>query len=696
MENISLTVSLCDGPNDNKQPQPPPTIHIELYFINLKTIKKFQKRKIGRRSNTDNNNNYHQTNRIWSRMINRKLSKRSRNYRKLLVLEQYLFHSLINSSSPPTTLQQQQSRITFGNGIVFQPGLYIIQLELQQFPFDKDDDDYKKSDDDILLQLYLNSMANSSPYPILPPVASIMIKQIESKDDTSTNQSSSAVEIWWNPIPISPASTIIDQNYEYCLLITKQQPAEEDDGNHYRRYKDKCSIEQIPIESDRSIRICSNQTKIFVNNLLAEQLYFVDVFVRNLKHSNGGMQSKYWTTNFTLIDYHRQQQQQHREQEEQKNWQEKSSLPLLHDSLFTGIFLDSKNQYRKRFLFKLPILSSLNGNDQQQPQKLYIYIQPCSGLGPIQLNVEEISLNYFDQLRRRRRRQGKHHHHHRRRHRQDNFDNSINDDDIMDEEEDNPFPSNENSILFFDEIIETRTIEINVPIRSNYQIINTGLIYLIIELNTVSSMQTRSMIMLLTNSLVKFPFPRLPQDKSIRVMETLKQCDSITLVWNASPDERVTYCILQRDAKYGHSFEESKNFCQKIKSPPPSTIDRQSSSQNNDLDDMIYWNDRYQNEHSYPTRKVLCRRYRTQKRINNDLIMQQIKKLQPGRQYIFMIQIKGRKNQLNYEQIYVETKNFDECLSSSSSNWQNGNDENDDGQSDGLGERRKRWRGRSL
>ena len=47
-------------------------------------------------------------------------------------------------------------------------------------------------------------------------------------------------------------------------------------------------------------------------------------------------------------------------------------------------------------------------------------------------------------------------------------------------------------------------------------------------------------------------------------METLKQCDSITLVWNASPDERVTYCILQRDAKYGHSFEESKNFCQKI------------------------------------------------------------------------------------------------------------------------------------
>ncbi|OTF74078.1 hypothetical protein BLA29_001131 [Euroglyphus maynei] len=171
-------------------------------------------------------------------------------------------------------------------------------------------------------------------------------------------------------------------------------------------------------------------------------------------------------------------------------------------------------------------------------------------------------------------------------------------------------------------------------------------------------MQSRSMILLATNSLTKFPFPRLPSDKSIRVMETLKQCDSVTLVWNASPDDRVTYCILQRDAKYGHGFEESKHLCQKIKPP---TINRRSSNANNtyddndnDIDEIL--NDRYLNEHSYPTRRVLCRRYRTQKRINNDLIMQQIKKLQPGRQYIFTITIKGRKNQLNYEQIYVDTK----------------------------------------
>lgn len=36
--------------------------------------------------------------------------------------------------------------------------------------------------------------------------------------------------------------------------------------------------------------------------------------------------------------------------------------------------------------------------------------------------------------------------------------------------------------------------------------------------------------------------------------------------------------------------------------------------------------------------------------------MQQIRKLQPGRQYIFLVTIKGRQNTLNYEQIWTETK----------------------------------------
>ena len=85
------------------------------------------------------------------------------------------------------------------------------------------------------------------------------------------------------------------------------------------------------------------------------------------------------------------------------------------------------------------------------------------------------------------------------------------------------------------------------------------------------------------------------------------------MVWNASPDERVTYCILQRDAKYGHGFEESKHLCKKIKPP---TINRRSSSPNdsdnnndNNVNHMVVLDDRYLNEHSYPTRKVLCRRY---------------------------------------------------------------------------------------
>ncbi|XP_075592025.1 protein NDNF isoform X2 [Dermatophagoides farinae] len=619
-ENISLTATLC-GQSDSQ-----PTIHIELYFINSKTIKKFHKRKIGRRSND------RQTQRIWTRMINRKLSRRSKNHRKLLVLE----HLLHSSSS-----LLQQSRTTFGNGIVFQPGLYIIQME-SNFPYNDERVDEKS---DVPIQLYLNSKSNPMPYPFLPPVASILIQQVYGEFDTF-NQSSA--EIWWNPV----ISSDIHQNYEYCLVIQENYP-----------YKDKCSSE-IQLSE---IRICSNQTKMTVHDLRPGQLYFVDVFVRNLNHLNG-LQSKYWTANFTLIDHHTQQ----------KIWREQfHSMQQLHDSLFTGVFLDSKNQYRKRFLFKLPFMPNEENN------KLYIYIQPCIGLGSIQLNVEEISLNYFDQLRRKR------HQHHRRQENFDMADNSIID-EIMDDYNPLTDSDTDNAMLFFEEIMETRTIELTIPV--SYRTINTGMLYLIIELNTVAMMQSRSMVLLVTNSLSKFPFPRLPNDKSIRVMETLKQCDSVTLVWNASPDERVTYCILQRDAKYGHGFEESKHLCQKIKPP---TINRRSSSpkdsdndNDNNVNHMVVLDDRYLNEHSYPTRKVLCRRYRTQKRINNNLIMQQIKKLQPGRQYIFMITIKGRKNQLNYEQIYADTKDDGECSVMNRNNYMDDNDELDR-------ERRKRWRGRS-
>lgn len=91
----------------------------------------------------------------------------------------------------------------------------------------------------------------------------------------------------------------------------------------------------------------------------------------------------------------------------------------------------------------------------------------------------------------------------------------------------------------------------------------------------------------------------------LQAMETLKKCNSVTLVWNFSPDERVTYCILQRDAKYANGFQESKHLCFKIK---PNKRSLNKDRKNAEVDSIDIINERYLNEQSQPTRKVLCRR----------------------------------------------------------------------------------------
>ncbi|XP_015923673.1 protein NDNF [Parasteatoda tepidariorum] len=154
-----------------------------------------------------------------------------------------------------------------------------------------------------------------------------------------------------------------------------------------------------------------------------------------------------------------------------------------------------------------------------------------------------------------------------------------------------------------------------------------------------TTMHSRKVRLWISGKKHAFPFPVLPQDKSVRVFETLTTCNSITIGWKTSPDERVKYCIY-RQAAYDELMErtlaEPQNFCEP------------------------------QLEGSTFRKTVLCRRYhRFSKRRFNNLIMQKIKGLHPGMTYLFEVQVtKVKGKMLPYEQVWATT--LDSCSNNKS------------------------------
>ena len=121
---------------------------------------------------------------------------------------------------------------------------------------------------------------------------------------------------------------------------------------------------------------------------------------------------------------------------------------------------------------------------------------------------------------------------------------------------------------------------------------------------------------------------------------------------------------MQRDADLiNSSFKETRELCSKInpsRTNKRSLIVRQDSSMPEDDDDD---DDDDEERFVAPTRKVICRRYKSSKRRRSNLIMQEIRHLQPGKRYIFQVVVtKGRGRSLNYEQLWTETKENNACL----------------------------------
>lgn len=223
-----------------------------------------------------------------------------------------------------------------------------------------------------------------------------------------------------------------------------------------------------------------------LHQLKPKQNYYVDVFVRN--QMNGGA-SRYWTANFSLTDPTRHDSNNRKSLSD-------SVDQALHDSLFTGVFLDAKNKYRKKLLYRVP-------SDTSSTSKVHLFIQPCDGQGPIQLVVRQTIAELYSDRRKR------------------HDEDSIADQDLTNNEQlifgaNHDEQSNDQGVLLLEEVTETKTFEISIPITPDHSAYN-GSVILEFELNTLAKRLSRNMVLLVSSELNKFPFPRLPHDRTIRV-----------------------------------------------------------------------------------------------------------------------------------------------------------------------------------
>ncbi|XP_067136252.1 protein NDNF-like [Centruroides vittatus] len=168
------------------------------------------------------------------------------------------------------------------------------------------------------------------------------------------------------------------------------------------------------------------------------------------------------------------------------------------------------------------------------------------------------------------------------------------------------------------EVMDTKTLSVVPPSNGTYQI----------SVETTSESPRRAR-MWVGRKFHKLPFPVLPEDKSVKIFDTLTTCDSVTLAWHSTIDEKVKYCIYKRTAKAGfvRLFASPQNFCE-------------------------------QSEETEEGReRVLCRRYHrfSRQRFNN-VIMQRVRNLKPSFTYVFDVRVtKHNAKTLSYERVWVTT-----------------------------------------
>lgn len=106
------------------------------------------------------------------------------------------------------------------------------------------------------------------------------------------------------------------------------------------------------------------------------------------------------------------------------------------------------------------------------------------------------------------------------------------------------------------EVMDTRTLTINHPSNGTY----------VVKVSSTVP-ELRRVHLLISKKYHKFPFPTLPDDSSVKVMGSLTTCNSVTLAWKAALDEKVRYCIFKQEMKGSYSgvFAKPEDFCSETK-----------------------------------------------------------------------------------------------------------------------------------
>ncbi|XP_038060190.1 protein NDNF-like [Patiria miniata] len=126
----------------------------------------------------------------------------------------------------------------------------------------------------------------------------------------------------------------------------------------------------------------------------------------------------------------------------------------------------------------------------------------------------------------------------------------------------------------------------------------------------------------------KYPFPRLPDDKRIKVFENLRQCDSVTLAW-LSTKEVSQYCLYKRVDK-------------QAKRPTKRSRGRNRQCLEPDMRKR--------------TEKVICRSI-SGTDVDRDVLMEEVSGLSPDTTYIFDVYVSSfGKQTLAYRSATVTTK----------------------------------------
>ncbi|KAM7304925.1 protein NDNF [Ixodes scapularis] len=321
------------------------------------------------------------------------------------------------------------------------------------------------------------------PFPQLPTKAKVDVLQIRN----------SRVLFTWKA---SPSEALVDQDVRYCVAINRKgnfdtmcavesalrgdvpKVPHQDSGfgfwwekaaHRKMALKTREMMRNVHVQKDVAFECIGRRTWHSFADLEVDQRYFIDVFAIN---SRTNASSAYLGASVVARN---------------------PTNSRIQDNQLVQIVLDQKDAFSSVAKY------AVNANVEM----IWMFVQSCSGPGPVQLSVTQ---------RKKK--------------------------------------------ILTAEVMETRTLTINHPANGTY----------VVKISSTVP-QLRRVHLLVSKKYHKFPFPTLPDDSSIKVMGSLTTCNSVTLAWKAALDEKVRYCIFKQEMRGSYSgvFAKPQDFCTETK-----------------------------------------------------------------------------------------------------------------------------------